>query len=302
MSEVAMAHHTDAAATLAVSIGMPVYNGAKYIREALDSLLGQSFTDFELIISDNASTDGTASICQEYAARDPRIRYVRQPENRGILANFQYVLDEARSEYFMWAAADDAWDKNWISEVLATIKRTGAKSAFGKIQCINEASAEFNHYANNSSFNYCGTPLFRQLKYFLAFEGAGKANPMYGIWNTSVLRSVKLGAYKLDYFIMFDLLKMTEVAECRSTIIYKRIHFKNEGGGVTESAMKRGVAEVLELAWKHLIHPFPAGLISEYLRYSENRKAIFIAALPIKYLVAYWFIISNSRFSFRKTA
>ncbi|WNC86000.1 glycosyltransferase family 2 protein [Thermosynechococcus sp. QKsg1] len=89
-----------------LSIGMPVYNGAKFIREALDSLLAQTFTDFELIISDNASTDETEAICREYAAKDKRIRYVRQAQNLGAAANFKYVLDEARGEYFMWAAAD----------------------------------------------------------------------------------------------------------------------------------------------------------------------------------------------------
>src|ERR1035437_6848500 len=90
-----------------VSIGMRVYNGGKYIRRALASLLAQTFTDFELIISDNASTDGTEAICREYAAGDPRIRYVRQGENLGAMANFRFVLNEAGGEYFMWAAHDD---------------------------------------------------------------------------------------------------------------------------------------------------------------------------------------------------
>lgn len=86
---------------------MPVYNGKAFIREAIDSLLAQTFTDFELIISDNASTDGTDASCRKYAERDSRIRYVRQPENRGAVTNFQFVLDEAVGKYFMWAAADD---------------------------------------------------------------------------------------------------------------------------------------------------------------------------------------------------
>jgi len=101
-----------------VSIGMPVYNGEKFIREALDSLLAQTFTDFELIISDNASTDGTEAICREYASRDLRIRYVRQPVNRGAVANFQFVLDESVGEYFMWAADDDSRSENYIEALL----------------------------------------------------------------------------------------------------------------------------------------------------------------------------------------
>jgi glycosyltransferase involved in cell wall biosynthesis len=108
-----------------VSIGMPVYNGEPFIREALDSLLAQTFTDFELIISDNASTDGTEAICREYAAKDDRIRYVRQPENRGALANFQFVLDEAVGEYFMWAAADDIRAPDCLEIYLEHIGKAG---------------------------------------------------------------------------------------------------------------------------------------------------------------------------------
>lgn len=98
-----------------VSIGMPVYNGEETICQALDSLLAQTFTDFELIISDDASTDRTGEICLEYAKKDPRIRYVRQPENRGANFNFQFVLDKARGEYFMWAAQDDVRSPDYLS-------------------------------------------------------------------------------------------------------------------------------------------------------------------------------------------
>lgn len=104
-----------------VSIGMPVYNGERFIREAIDSLLAQTFTDFELIISDNASTDQTGTICQEYAKKDSRIRYVRQANNMGASANFKFVLDEAVGEYFMWAAADDLQKNTFIDSLHTTL-------------------------------------------------------------------------------------------------------------------------------------------------------------------------------------
>jgi len=97
-----------------VSIGMPVYNGEQFIKAALDSIMGQSFTNFELIISDNSSTDETGHICREYAARDERIKYLRQAGNIGAYANFKLVLDEARGEYFMWAACDDTRSPDFI--------------------------------------------------------------------------------------------------------------------------------------------------------------------------------------------
>ncbi len=111
---------TKSETTPLVSIGMPTYNGEKTIRIALDILLAQDFKDFELIISDNASTDNTGNICQQYAARDPRIRYYRNEMNiEG--ENFHRVLHRARGEYFMWAADDDLWEPSYVSCMVAAL-------------------------------------------------------------------------------------------------------------------------------------------------------------------------------------
>ena len=80
-----------------VSIGLPVYNGEVYLSGALDTLLGQTFTDLELIISDNASTDRTPEICRSYAARDHRVRYIRHEVNRGVPWNHNFALGQASS-------------------------------------------------------------------------------------------------------------------------------------------------------------------------------------------------------------
>lgn len=101
-----------------VSIGVPVYDGEKYIRRALDSLLAQDYENFELIISDNASTDDTLQICRRYATRDKRIRLNVNTYNLGVVPNFRAVLEMARGEYFMWAAVDDFWYPNFISTLL----------------------------------------------------------------------------------------------------------------------------------------------------------------------------------------
>jgi glycosyltransferase involved in cell wall biosynthesis len=100
-----------------VSIGMPAFNDEKHVTRALDSLLAQTYTNFELIISDNCSTDGTWMILKNYASKDRRIRLYRQKENIGALKNFSFVLDQARAEYFMLAASDDYWDSRFV-EVL----------------------------------------------------------------------------------------------------------------------------------------------------------------------------------------
>jgi glycosyltransferase involved in cell wall biosynthesis len=97
-----------------LSVGLPVYNGERYLPEALDALLAQSFTDFELIISDNASTDRTEEICCRYAGLDPRIRYFRQPVNMGLAPNHNFVVEQARGEYFKWASHDDLYGRDLL--------------------------------------------------------------------------------------------------------------------------------------------------------------------------------------------
>ncbi|HVX16182.1 MAG TPA: glycosyltransferase [Pirellulales bacterium] len=106
-----------------LSIGLPVYNGENYLAEALDCLLSQTYVDFELIVSDNGSTDGTESIVRAYAARDERIRYVRQPANRGAGWNFSETFRLARGEYFKWAAHDDLCDVEFFARCVAQLDR-----------------------------------------------------------------------------------------------------------------------------------------------------------------------------------
>ncbi len=109
-----------------VSIGMPVYNGARFVAEALDSLVRQSFGDFELIVSDNASTDGTREICERYAKEDPRIRYHRQPRNIGGSPNFNFLYARARAEYFKWAPHDDVLRPDFLEACVEALDRDPA--------------------------------------------------------------------------------------------------------------------------------------------------------------------------------
>ena len=90
-----------------ISVGLPVFNGENFVREAIESILSQTFSDFELVISDNASTDSTQSICEEYQQKDKRVRYFRSPENRGASWNFNNTFHLSQGEYFKWAAHDD---------------------------------------------------------------------------------------------------------------------------------------------------------------------------------------------------
>jgi glycosyltransferase involved in cell wall biosynthesis len=104
-----------------VSIGMPVYNAERYLREALESLLAQTYGDFELLIADNASTDATEDLCRKYAAVDDRIRYVGHRENYGPIANFNDVFRLTSGRYFKWAASDDICAPDFLSRCVEVL-------------------------------------------------------------------------------------------------------------------------------------------------------------------------------------
>lgn len=101
-----------------LSIGLPVYNGENFLARAIDSILAQSFTDFELIIADNASSDATADICRDYAAREGRITFYRNLSNIGAAANFRKVFHLSKGKYFKWAAHDDQLAPEYLKECI----------------------------------------------------------------------------------------------------------------------------------------------------------------------------------------
>jgi glycosyltransferase involved in cell wall biosynthesis len=125
-----------------VSIGLPVYNGERDLRRALDCLLAQDYDDFEIIISDNASTDSTRQICEEYAAGDARIKLSFNDTNIGIIANFERVLEKANGRYFMWAAHDDLWSKSFVRSMVQELQgHADASVAMSAVERLYESGS-----------------------------------------------------------------------------------------------------------------------------------------------------------------
>ncbi len=107
-----------------LTVGLPVYNGAQLIRSALESLSSQTFRNFEIIISDNCSNDSTQSICLDYSSKYSNIHYFRQTRNLGAVENFQFVFEKSRSTYFMWAAHDDLWHREYLLDAFKLIENS----------------------------------------------------------------------------------------------------------------------------------------------------------------------------------
>lgn len=277
-----------------VSIGMPVYNGEKFIRKALDSLLTQTFTDFELIISDNASTDATAEICKEYAAKDARIRYVHHSINRGSVWNFNFVLKEACEEFFMWAAADDQWGNEWICSLLNKLQMSKADAVFGRIIQVNEASQFVDHPANYRSFRFAGSRVARRFLYFFQFECLGKANPFYSLYRKSVLADLLFDCNSknvpTDCMFLYDLLNKTSIEAVSDVYLYKRLRSCCVG---SRAAIKQESRTFLQRATKAVLFPIYS-VQTDWAYFKISRpfeKFIILLAVPLKICFRYYYLV-----------
>ena len=180
--------------TPTISIGVPVYNGEETLTAALDSLLAQSFTDFEIIISDNASTDKTEDICLSFCKRDSRIIYIRQEKNIGAAKNFEFVLNESRGRYFMWAAADDLRSSNFLNENICFLEKNNGYIASTSPNCFENLQ-----HTKPINFSLDGS-LEHRISVF--FDNCWKSHGVF----YSVIRRKTLAEYKHhgEYFFAAD--------------------------------------------------------------------------------------------------
>jgi glycosyltransferase involved in cell wall biosynthesis len=172
-----------------VSVCLPIYNGEKYVREAITSVLDQTFGDFELIISDNASTDRTAEICNELASRDPRVHYTRSDVNRGIAWNHNRAFNLARGDYVMWLAHDDLLAKDYISKCAEALDQdAGAVLCFANIRHIDEQEKTLREVElRNDGASSRPSERFRSI-----IRPHQRADAMYGLMRREILTQTQL--------------------------------------------------------------------------------------------------------------
>ncbi len=246
-----------------VSVGLPVYNGAAYLEQALDSLLAQDYQDFELIISDNGSTDATETICRAYAARDPRIRYRRQDENRGAAWNFNYVARLARGEFFRWACHDDACGPTHLRRCVEVLEGAppSVVLAYTRSVLLDAAGEAVQTYEDGLDTR--GLPphdrfrvVARRLRY---------ANLLYGLWRREAVMSTRLlGAYaSSDNVLLAELSLRGEFMEIPEYLFRRRIH-----PGMSRQANRsaRAVAQWFDPRSDGRFHFPHARLMWEYTR------------------------------------
>jgi glycosyltransferase involved in cell wall biosynthesis len=232
-----MPHH----ASTRVSVGLPVHNGAARLPNALDELLGQTYADLDLLVSDNASDDATPEICLAYAARDARVDYERLPENEGAVANFNRVLERARGEYFMWAAHDDNWEPSYVATLVRLLDESpDAVLAFTGFDNVTEDGVTTRRFDAVQGLGRGSDSVERALEVMTFPERDGKANLLYGLVRTSVLRS--LGGLRShtpkgwgsDYHLVFELAWRGRFVSVQDVLFHKTLTNRDDSASLEE--------------------------------------------------------------------
>jgi glycosyltransferase involved in cell wall biosynthesis len=207
-----------------VSVGIPVLNGQDYLADALDSILAQTFADFEIVISDNASTDLTPDICRTYAARDARIRYHRNPGNLGAAKNYSRVFELSNGEYFKWAAHDDEIAPTFLSRCVEVLDRdSDIVGCHTKVLLIDSRGRLFGAYQEELARIGSSDPAERFAGVLL---DSLECFQFFGLMRSKVLRTTSLhGAYAgSDRVLVAEMSLRGSLHEVPEYLFYSREH------------------------------------------------------------------------------
>jgi glycosyltransferase involved in cell wall biosynthesis len=285
-----LAKGKDTVGTPKLSIGLPVYNGDNFLSEALDSILSQTFTDFELIISDNASTDRTAQICQEYAARDSRIRCYRNDENIGAARNYNRVFHLASGIYFKWMAHDDACAPGFLDKCVTTLDaHPDVVLCYSQTILIDENGSEIERYSDNLDLP---SP-YPHVRFRDFNRNPGWCNPIFGIIRSDVLRQTPLiGSFSVsDRSLLAELSLHGKFVEIPEPLFYRRVHpkaysmvYRTESGSA-EWYDPRNKGKLIFPRWQ---------------RYRAYLFAVHRAPIPFQQKMLAWLSLADFIFSKRK--
>ncbi|MDH4185506.1 MAG: glycosyltransferase [Nitrospira sp.] len=206
-----------------ISVGLPVYNGEGFLAQTLDSILSQTLTDFELIISDNGSVDGSRAIAESYARRDGRVQVVQSDINRGAAWNYKRVLDLARGPYFRWAPADDLFAPESLACCVEVLdQHPEAILCYPKTTLIDAHGGTIRPYDDNLDLRQA-SPVDR---YKAVIKQLGLTNVIYGLMRTDVLRQTRLiGNFPgADLIFVAELSLFGQFHEIDRPLFFRRMH------------------------------------------------------------------------------
>jgi len=266
-----------------LTIGLAIYNGEKFVRDKLENILSQTFSNFEIIISDNASTDKTQEICNEFLKNDKRIQYFRQKTNIGGIQNFIFVISKAKTEYFVVTSADDKWDKNFLSKNIQVLEENNSiVGSIGKIEFfptkfdVYKSQPEdimFKKYYNRlrSYFTHHGSDSItgktfeeRASRYLQLLKTQNPSYDMYAVFRTDALQKSMIpnkdDKLFLECFWNSATINILEYGNIH-LIDEVLIHYNTRGGGfgvtpLTEFKQKKSKFIQLVFPWSTQISWF----------------------------------------------
>lgn len=218
------------AKTPTLSIGLPVYNGGRYLEATLDSILAQSFSDFELVACDNASSDDTARILAAFAARDDRVRIARSEQNRGAAWNYNRAVDLARGTYFKWASHDDLLAPRHLELCIGALDADpGLVLAYPRTRLIGPDGETVGDY--DDSLDLPQARPSDRLESLLRHMRL--CNPVFGVMRRSeLLRTSRIGPFvSSDEVLLVELALRGRFAEVPERAFLRRIHPDSCFGG-----------------------------------------------------------------------
>lgn len=208
-----------------LSIGLPVYNGEPFLAETLDSLLGQTYGDFELIVSDNGSIDATEEICRAYARTDARVSYDRNTKNRGAAWNFNRVLARSRGTYFKWAAHDDVYEPRYLERSVEALDASppSVVLAFPWSRVIDQRGATV--WKHRDGLDTRGLSPHERLRR-LVWNPPTVGTAVFGVTRTDALQHTRgCGAFpSSDYVVLAELALLGEFVEIPEYLFLRRFH------------------------------------------------------------------------------
>jgi glycosyltransferase involved in cell wall biosynthesis len=209
-----------------VSIGMPVYNAGRFLRAALDSILSQTFEDFELIISDNGSIDSTQEICKEYAAKDARIAYYRNDKNRGASWNYNRVTELAKGVYIKHAAHDDLLAPEYVARCVEVLDREpSVVLCYPRTTFIDEQGNPIGKGENTLDLR-SNRPHERFKRYHELINENSMCDPVFGLFRASALKKTPVVASFTgsDMLLLGEMALLGRIYELPEYLFYERWH------------------------------------------------------------------------------
>jgi len=204
--------------TKKITIGLPIYNEEKFLRKRIENIQSQTLSDFDLIISNNNSTDATHEICKEFLENKNNIKYFLQEKNEGAIWNFQFVLEKANTPYFVWAGADDIWDKNFLQENVNFLEnKEKCVGCISKVETFGDSDDRefsnmfFARFVKKIKIGKYGPheALGTYEEKSKVYLNANSAQAIYGIFRTDVLKKsyVNRSFLAVDLAIILNVLK-----------------------------------------------------------------------------------------------